>query len=483
MFLLSLFISWKCSNKKCDSEIGKFTVPLEYWREPTQNLTLKVSRSIKKSNSIPVFILGPGMGRTNIAKSYDSFSEYFPDTSFYMVGYRGVDSDPSFSNNDIKSLVSISEAKIDDDLISRIANKTLGRMNISEFWVPQRARDVIEFMKSEGISKANILAVGETGSLVCHQLLSDYPLFFDKTVIVGSSVPSDAHTETSVRLLGTYRRLCRKDPANCPYQNIRWLPENIPDKVLLAFKVSKERVRYAIEQQLRVPSTAPVAFDILQSITDNSKMGYMAFNTIPGPEVLSYKWIDVAMHMCSEPFDKSFFAPSGIKHICPRYPKFSTTFKNKFTNPILLIIGELDLPREKYVLEFYRNNSVSPSLIDHVFLNKSSSLYEFGREDVSKLINEYFVTGKADSPIDQNVTIIWKSGVSLTSMMKWIIGVTGVSTVVLCGVMFRKESNEDRKQKTREKWMKQHQNEEAARMQQEASKPKKQQKQTKAKRE
>ena len=494
MILLNLLIllNWKCNDKKRSAEISEFSVPLEYWRKPTQYLKLKVSRLIliksnEKQENLPVFILGPGMGRTNIAKSFDTFTQYINNTNFYMIGYRGIDSEPSFSDSDIKSLVSIDESKIDDALLTRIANKTLGRLNISEFWNPQRARDVIEFMKEEKIEKANLLTIGETGSLVAHQLLSDYPDYFERCVIVGSSVPSENHNETSVRLLGTYRRLCRADPVNCPYKNIRWLPHDIPSTILLAFKVSKERVTYITEQQLRAPHTAPTAFDILQSITDNSNMGYMAFNTIPGPEAYKYKWIDVAMHMCSKPFDKSFFAPAGIKHICPYYPNFSTKFNNKFITPILLVIGELDLPRQKYVVEFYKNNSVSPDLVDSVFLNKTSSVYEFGRKDVAEAISSYLKDGNTKFNIDQNIQIVWRNGFSMTKMVKYALIGTGAVTLIAALYLYKKDYRNDRRGKdiSREKWLQEERmREELIKQenQKKQNKPKKQQKQMKDKR-
>ena len=66
---------------------------------------------------------------------------------------------------------------------------------------PEDAEDVeVNFddkrLVRERIEKANLLTIGETGSLVAHQLLSDYPDYFERCVIVGSSVPSENHNET-----------------------------------------------------------------------------------------------------------------------------------------------------------------------------------------------------------------------------------------------------------------------------------------------
>lgn len=479
MNFASVMLSWTCVNKQCTVENSEFNVPLQYWNESSEKLKLKVVRSINENSKMPIFIVGPGIGRSNIVKDFDNLLKNYPNTSFYMVGYRGIDSEPKIEDGDVKSLTTLAEEKITDKILDRIQTKTLSKYNLSDYWIPQRAQDLILFMKIENIKKAHLFSIGETGSLITHQLLSDYPEYFDRIVIVSSSVPSPVHNETTPRLLGTYRRLCREDPANCPYHNIRWLPPQIPSSVMYAFKVSRERVIFATEHQLRNPSTAPMAFDVLQALTDNSKMGYLTFNTMPGAEMMNYKWIDVAMHICAKPADNSFYAPVQLRHICKFIPDLSTEFKNQFTNPILLIIGELDLPRQPYVLGFYKNNSLNPNDVDYIFLNKSNSKYEFGRPDVTAEVISYLNTGKFNvENINQTQKIIWKNSFSATSMMKWIFGASILSTVLISVWMLRKENNESRRDRIRAEWAKKQQN----RVPESTTPPKKQEKQRKDKR-
>lgn len=456
MFLFSLFIEWKCTDRQCITESGVFHTSLEYGNDSSKKIAIDAIKSVNNYSKIPTFILGPGNGRTNIVTEFKVFNEYIKNTTFYMLGYRGIDSDIKLEDSDIKTLATISESKITDKLLQTIANRTFSKVNVSNFWTPSRALDIVNFMKEEKIQMANVISIGETGSLICHQLLSDYHEYFNRFVIIGSSVPSLVHNETTPRLLGTYRRLCREDPANCPYQNIRWLPYDIPSSVLYAFKVSRERVIFATEHQLRNPKAAATAFDLLQTITDNSKMSYITFNTLPGPELLTYRWLDVAMHLCSTPQDRSFFAPLGLKHVCNYMPQLSNEFNHKFNSPILLVVGELDLPRVQYVSGFYKNNSINSENVEVIFLNKSNSKYDFGRPDIATEISRFLHTGLVNiSNINQTQQIVWKDSFSATTFTKWIIGISVFTTLAISAFVMRNGGKEDlseRKERIRQEW-------------------------------
>ena len=192
MFLLfSLFIiKWKCGDRKCSYETGSINVPLDYNNENTNFISLNVKK-INSSSDLnpPVIVLSNGAGSSNIDLQTEQYKTNFKDTVFYFVGYRGIDSNLTFNDKDYKSIIKVRKNSTNEKKLIKIATKTNKTLNLANFWVEQRAKDVIEFIKQENIPKCHLFAVGYSGSLIAQQLIGKYPEYFIRCAIVASSIP------------------------------------------------------------------------------------------------------------------------------------------------------------------------------------------------------------------------------------------------------------------------------------------------------
>jgi len=456
-FLVTFMIALLCvcwtsfGNEKFVEKID-FNVSLDYSRDESTKITIPVVRVLSNSSNIPIIFLGPGYGYGNIPKGFMVFRESFPNNSFYFIGYRGVESDISPPDNHIKPLSTMKLEDIDEKLLQKMANRTLKGINLNNFWIPSRAQDIIRFIDHENIPYINLLSIGEYGSHIAHELMSQIANRIKRTVFV-SPVVANPHNDTSERLLGIFRRVCKKDSL-CPYKYTRWLPDIIPTRVMGVFNINPSRTRFVTSMQIRSPSTYKTALESLMAITNGSPFGYMALTGSPGPEMMKLKWIDMAMLVCSTPSDNSLLFPDNLKLICPYLPQFHTNRPTKFETPILIISGDFDLPRPRTQLMFYKNNSLMPTIVDQIFLNLSFSRYELGRSDVSSAISSYLNDGNTVFDINQTQKIEWKSAFPVVNSIKYILLSGVVISLVIGFFIFRKSAKEEKKDHAFRKWKK-----------------------------
>ncbi|KAH0794253.1 alpha/beta hydrolase [Histomonas meleagridis] len=443
------FILWKCKDKDCSTKEGSFIVPLRYSSESLLNLTIPVVMTNANSKGIPIVFLGPGNGVGNMLKDFNFANTSFPVNPLFFIGYRGVDSDIVPQDGKIKSLISIESNTVKDSLLSKIINSVINSENfhLSDFGLTQRSKDIIKFIKDENIEFFHIISVGEDGSRIGHFLSSQIPQNVVRSVFINPSVPIP-HNDTTVRLLAIYRRICRKDPT-CPYPQIKWLPTTFPKNIFNVFTVNPERIRFNLEQQLRNPSTAPNAFEALQSITDGSKFGYLSLSSLTGPEMLDLKWSDILLHSCTVPRDSSLYFLPSIEKLCENLT-VKEELPGKIESPLLIISGELDLPRPKTTIEYYKNNSLMPSLVDQIYLEKASSRFEMLRPDVLKAILSFLNEGKTEFQLNEPEKIVWKNTIGMTSILKWGMGigfVFSLGSVAIVYYLSKKGEKGDRKKK------------------------------------
>lgn len=472
-FVFSICIKWTIDTKNNNVKRGIFTVPLRYNEYSPINLSLPVVLANFNASKTPILFFGPGNGNGNIPDTFEFVNSNFPDNPLLFIGYRGIDSDPSPKDHEFKSLTRIELKNVNDRFLSKVINKTFQneKFQLSDFWITQRALDVLHFLKLEPLlsNYYHIIAIGEDGSRIAHQVAATIgnennpnSKKIVRIAMVGASVLSwpIQHNDTTTRLLAVIRSRCRRNQT-CPYKNVKWIPplDKIPKHSYGIFNVQRDRIEFSISYQLRIPSMIPNALDFLQTITDGSTLGYIALTSFSGPETMSIKWSDVALHVCAQPFDKSLFYLPSFKLICPYLPpieyfgfhnesssNFSSQIQEntKITQPILIVAGEFDLPRPKTVIDFYKNMSSIPSLVDHIILNLTSSRFELLRPDVLKAILNYLNDGNTTFVIDppQLPFKAWKTKLSSTRMMKFTI-FSGIAISVIAVVFAYYKSNKD----------------------------------------
>lgn len=476
------FIEWTLDNKNPNVKHGKFVVPLRYNEYSPINLTLPIVYANFNATKSPILFFGPGNGYGNIPEDFNFVQTSFPDNPMIFLGYRGVESDPSPIDKHFKSLTRVEIKNIDDRLLQKIMNKTFQseQFLLNDFWITQRAQDALKFLDEEKplMEFFHIIAIGEDGSRIAHQIAAnlsnrktlngiDESKRLIRIVMAGASVLSwpIPHSDTTTKLLAVIKSRCKRDPS-CPYKNVHWIPppENIPKHAYWVFNVHNERIEYSVANQLRVPSMIPSALDILQSITDGSPLGYVAVSGFSGPESSSVKWTDAVLHACATPFDKSLVPLPSITKICPyikpiHYFGYSedvtvnSTYPDymKMTQPMLIITGEFDLPRSKTVLNYYRNVSYIPSLIDHISLNLTSSRFELLRDDVLKAVINYLNDGNTTFEIAKAVLPFkqWKTQFRMTTLLKWMLGSGFAITIIASIYVWKKSEKEERSGKRR----------------------------------
>lgn len=498
LFFSFLCIKWTINTKIPSVKQGIFTVPLRYDEYSPINLTLPVVFANFNATKAPILFFGPGNGNGNIPDTFEFVDENFPDNPVIFIGYRGIESDPSPNDKEFRSLTRVELKNANDRFLSKIINKTFAneKFQLSDFWITNRAQDVIHFLTLERqtLDYFHIIAVGEDGSRIAHQVAatlgnrnnSDSKRLV-RIVMVGPSVLSwpVPHNDTTTRLLAVIRSRCRRNHT-CPYKNVRWIPpmDKIPKHPYGVFNVQRDRIEFIISHQLRIPSMIPNALDVLQSITDGSSFGYIALSGFTGPENMPLKWYDVALHVCAKPFDKSLYYLPSFELICPYLPpieyfgfhnesikdsKFSenTNANTNITQPMLLITGEFDLPRPKTVIDFYKNVSTIPSLVDNIILNLTSSRFDLLRPDVLNAVLNYLNYGNTTFVIDppQLPFKAWKTKFGSTKMIKFTIFSGMAISVVAAIFVYYKSNKEDMangknrkvdpaKEKAREKWLK-----------------------------
>lgn len=440
MIFAFLLFSWKCSDKNCDGLATDIKVPLQYWNENSENISLKVVKANINATKVPIVFLGPGYGTGNIPSAFEFVKEYFPENEMIFVGYRGIESEPALSDKHTSALASLPLDKVDDKLLTRIANKTQMNINLSDFWITQRAEDVISFLHEENIPTVNLIALGEDGSRIAHYIAAKHPNNVLRAVMLNPSV-NIPHNDTVTRVLGVYRHICRSDP-NCPFKNVRWIPKEIPKTAYGVFNVAPEKVKFVASSHLRDPGSAISALEVLQSLTEGSSMGYVALNGF-----MTYNpklhWTDVALHVCAKPFDPSLVLPEPIKLICDKIPNLKYESPGKISLPMLIINGELDLPRPSIAIDYYKNESDIPTIIDHIVLEKASSRFELLRSDILKTVLNFLNDGNTTYAIDPSPPIKWTSGYNVTKSLKWVIGIGFAISIIGSVFIYNKAMKDD----------------------------------------
>ena len=442
VLFFSLFIEWKIDKKDPNIKRGTIDVPLDYDHNKN-GISLKIPVVISnfQAKNSPILFFGPGNGMGNLPDDFDFSHNSFNDNPIIFIGYRGVDSDPSPSDSEFKSLTRIESKTLDDKLLTKIVNNTQKEFMLSDFWYVNRAKDAISFVKEEKIEYFHILGLGEDGSRIAHYISAKEPKRVLRIAMVAPSV-SVPHNDTSVRLLAVIRHKCRQDPS-CPFNNVKWLPKDIPDNVYHIFNVQHEKIEFSISHQLRNPRAIPNALDTLQSITDGSSMGYVATSGFSSSEMMNIKWFDFAMHICAKPTDNSLYSMPSIDKICDYLPELKYEIPGKIDQPLLIVSGEFDLPRPKTVFDFYRNMSSIPTIVDQIILNMTSSRFELLRPDVLRTILSYLNDGNTTFSIDPPQTFVWTTNFPATKMLKWVMGsgivVSGLATIFI----FFKSSKEE----------------------------------------
>ena len=442
---LILTIKWECLDNDCFSEKASMILPLDYSNSSSENLSLPIHKVNKQGTKTPIVFLGPGFGMTNLPSKYNFIKNAINETTVYFLGYRGIDSNIKLPHKQIKDITLLGNESITKKMINRISTE-FQKINLSHFWFSVRADDLYSLIMEESIYNINILAVGEIGSRIAHQFASKYPQKVNRIVLAAPSVPI-AHNDTTLRLLAIYRILCRKN-LTCKYGNVQWLPEEIPKSAYAVFKVSPETVRYSAEVQLRNPSSISSVLEFLQSVTDGSKLGYMALTNLINTNFGVHNWGDVVLYICSKDHDPSIVFPKNILKICPlinsnneiNITTFSDKIDEKISQPVLLIDGELDLPRPNTVYNYYITHHQIPTLVDQIIVNKTVVKYDLMRPDIIKAITDYFDIGLFNISDIQEGIIIWKNSFSFLSSMKWTF-IIGTIISLLFSIYVIKKSN------------------------------------------
>jgi hypothetical protein len=265
-------------------------------------------------------------------------------------------------------------------------------------------------------------------------------------VLMNAGVPV-VHQDTPVRLLAVYRMMCRRDPS-CPYPHVKWVPDDAPSRVYGIFTVGREKLAFSAYHQLQNPGTAVGAIDTLQSITDQSSIGFLALSAFQGPEFMGLNWADVTMHACARPHDVAIPVLPGIQKICGRLHEIVDEYPNKLQIPLLLVNGELEIPRANTVLSYFQNESDIPSLIDQIVLGGTAAKYELLRKDVLQAVLGFLNNGDTDFVLDAAVPIVWKVGRSFTKTLKFTmlagLAVSALATAIVYW-LYTKESAKPKK--------------------------------------
>ncbi|OHS95579.1 hypothetical protein TRFO_10486 [Tritrichomonas foetus] len=457
LFLLltsSFCIEWTVDSKFSNIKKGTLYVPLRYEEESPINLSIPLIYTNFNATKTPILFLGPGNGYGNNPDRFEFAQQYFPENPVIFIGYRGIESTPSPKDSEFKSLTRMETKNIDDRVLSKIVNKTQKGFLLTDFWIPNRAHDVLRFIHEEGLEYVHLLAVGEDGSRIAHHVAVSEPKKVVRIVMLGPSV-NVPHNDTTIRLLAVIRRRCRKDPS-CPFKQVKWLPKEIPKHAYGVFNVQQEKIGFSIAHQLRNPNTIPNALDSLQSITDGSGFGYVAVSGFSGPEMMNCVWSDYALHVCAKPTDNSIHVLPTFEKVCDYLPEIEYKTPGKIEQPMLIINGEFDLPRPKTVLDYFRNNSVIPTIVDQIVLNYTNSKFELLRSDVIRTVLNYLNDGNTTFEIDPDQPFVWKATLPMTKMIKWVVG-SGISVSVLVTIFVYWKSNKDDfadKKEAKKEWMK-----------------------------
>lgn len=429
MFVFCVFaLKWTCEDAECLIEKSEVVVPLRYDDNPVMNLTLPVVLVNRKAPGNPIVFLGPGNGAGNMPVRFDFVKDNFTDNPMLFIGYRGVESNPSLSDTHISILAKSPSTDISDKKLTKIIENIENTYNLNDFWIPQRARDIEYVLKDMGIEFAHLLGIGEDGSRIAHYLAAMNPKLIVRVVLFNPSVPAP-HKDFPIRLLAVYRMLCKRDP-DCPYKEIKWIPKDSPKRVYGVFNIHQEKLEFSAMRQLRNPDTAPAALDFLQSITDGSGIGFLALSGFSGPEMMNVNWADVALHVCAQPRDNSISVLPAFEMICDKIQPIHDVYPGKIDAPLLLVNGELEIPRANTALEYFKNSSSVPTLVDQIVLNGTASRYELLRSDVLKGVVLFLNEGKLEFDLIPPAKIQWTSRFPMTKLLKWtlIIGV-GISLI------------------------------------------------------
>jgi pimeloyl-ACP methyl ester carboxylesterase len=411
---------------------GQISVPLRYESPSPLNLTLPVVVVNRNASKTPIVFLGPGNGGGNLPSDFGFVPTYFPENPLIFVGYRGVESDPTPPDSDISALARLETSALSDVLLTKIAKATESAFTLSDFWIAQRSKDVEKALSELGIEFVHLLGIGESGSRIAHYFASSNPKRVVRMSLLNAGVPVP-HRDTPVRLLAVYRALCRRDPT-CPYPHVKWVPEDAPTRVLTIFTIGREKLAFSAYHQLQNPSTAVSAIDTLQAITDGASMGFLALSGFQGPELMKINWPDYVMHSCAKPRDASIPVLPAVQQICEKLHEIVDTYPAKLEVPVLLVNGELEIPRARTVLSYFQNESLIPSIVDQIVLNATASKYELLREDVLRAVLGYLNNGETEFVLDPPPPIVWKVNRSITKSLKWAM--TGGLATSLIGTAF-----------------------------------------------
>lgn len=397
-------------------------MPLRFPARGGANATVVPVQCVNRNSSrTPTLFLGPGHGIGNIL-SDAGFARAF-DCPVYFVGYRGVDSDVAPPERYVKKLIYEESANVKNSTYEEIARKTEDEVPLRNFVMKERVDDIVAFLDENRLETVNVLGIGYEGSRIGHYLSSRLKERVQRICFVSPSVPAK-HKDSIVRLVAVYRNLCRKSP-NCPYANVKWLPKDVPKSMLGMFKLGQERLEFGASYQIMESGNPVSGLNILQSITDGSKFGFLAMSGFTGPELMSYKWADFAIHLCYEPKDESLLTLKSIEKLCGYIPKMELEPPGLIESPLLIVSGEFDLPRKNTVLEYYKNNSMIPTLIDQIYLEKASSKFELLRPDVLEAVKSFLNEGNTKFEIQPPNEINWEIKFGFPSLLKYgtIIGI------------------------------------------------------------
>jgi pimeloyl-ACP methyl ester carboxylesterase len=416
-FAALLLIAWRADNKCRLTERAEVSVPLKWDGMSSLNLTLPIVITNRNASKSPIVFLGPGNGAGNLPHTFSFASQSFPDNPVIFVGYRGVDSNPAPSDNDVISVSRLQSSEFTDSLLSKIANRTELGFTLSDFWIPQRSKD-IEFVLSElGFESVHLLGIGESGSRVAHYFASSNPRSVVRMCLLNAGVPAQ-HNDTVVRLLAVYRTICRRDP-NCPYHNIKWIPDEVPARVFTIFNVGREKLAFSAAHQLGNPAGVAQILHTLQAITDGSPMGLLALSSFSGPETMRLRWTDLVMHVCARPRDVAITSMPAMELICDKLAPISDIYPGPLENPLLIVSGELEIPRPRTVLQYFRNCSVMPTIVDQIVLNATAAKFELLRPDVLTAVLSFLNDGNTTFELSPPEPIVWKAKWPITVGLKW----------------------------------------------------------------
>ena len=425
-------LKWTCEGENCGAERAEVVVPLRYDQESRMNLTIPVVVTNRNASKTPIVFLGPGNGAGNLPLRFDFVRDSFTENPLIFVGYRGVESKPQLPDAHVSILAKASSSDITQKKLAKIVEKIEKEYHLNDFWIPQRARDV-EFVLTEmGIEYAHLIGIGEDGSRIAHYLAALKPKMIVRMVLFNPSVPVP-HNDLPIRLLAVYRMLCKKDP-ECPYKQIKWIPADSPNRVYGIFNVHQEKLEFSAMRQLRSPETAPAALDFLQSMTDGSGVGFLALSGFSGPETMNLNWADVAMHVCARPRDNSMSVLPAFELLCDKIHPIVDDYPGAIDAPILIISGELEIPRANTALSYFKNMSSIPTLVDQIILNATASRYELLRPDVLKGTLSYLNDGVLDFDLIPPPKIQWTTRFPMTKILKFSL-LAGVAISVL-GTVF-----------------------------------------------